>query len=121
MKIVGVTTSAEPGQTPLGEYLKLKGQFTAINADTGEVFNAATCILPNFISDTLAEALKTSNEVEFGVEIGARAKSSSVTGYEFTVTPLVEAKPSDAMQRLLDLAAVETAPRLEAPKKSSKK
>lgn len=115
MKIVGETTSAEPGQTDKGEFLKLKGTFTAINSDTGEVFNSAVCLLPNFISDQLGEALKFSERVEFALEIGAKAKASSVTGYEYTAIPLIEAKPTDAMQRLLDLAMGNDTPALAAP------
>ena len=106
MKIVGETTSAEPGQTDTGEYIKLKGTFQAINCDTGEVFTAAVCILPNFISDQLAEALKFSSKVEFAIEIGAKAKSNAVTGYEFTCTSLMEAKPTSAMEKLLALAGM---------------
>jgi len=121
MKIVGETTSAEPGQTDKGEFLKLKGTFAAINSDTGEVFNAAVCILPNFIADQLGEALKQSEKVEFAIQIGAKAKASSVTGYEFTATPLIESKPTDSMQRLLDLAGVTETPALEAPKQAKKK
>jgi hypothetical protein len=116
MKIVGETTSAEPGQTDKGEFVKLKGTFTAINSDTGEVFNSAVCLLPNFISDQLAEALKSSARVEFALEIGVKAKASSVTGYEYTATPLIEAQPTDTMQRLLAIATGGDTPALEAPK-----
>jgi len=121
MNIVGETTTAEPGQTDKGEFLKLKGNFVAINSDTGEAFNAAVCILPNFIADQLAEALKSSEKVEFALEIGAKAKASSVTGYEFTTTSLIEAKPTDSMQRLLNLAGVGVMDAIEAPKQAKKK
>ncbi len=119
MKIVGVTTSATPGQTDKGEYLKFKGEFGAVNMDTGESFSAAVCILPNFIADTLSAALEASERVEFAFMIGAKYSAKSVTGYEFTVTPLIEAKPSDAMARLLELTG-DITPKLEAPKPAAK-
>ena len=118
MKVVGITTEARAGQSDKGEFLRLIGQFTAINNDTGEVFEAAACILPNFIADTLKSALASSNEVQFAVLIGAKVNTTSVTGYEFTVKPLIAAAPSAAMQQLLDVAGIVDTPLLtnDAPK-----
>jgi len=105
-RVVGVTTNAAPGQTDLGEFLKLHGQFRAINVHTGEVFESTVAILPNFIAQSLAAALEGSSEVEFGLSIGAKT-AKSVTGYEFTVRPLVEAKPSDKMAALIAVAGMD--------------
>ena len=105
MKIVGVTTSATPGQSDLGEFVKFNGQFRAINMVTGETFESTVAILPNFISQQLAGALTQSEEVEFGLQIGAK-KSNSVTGYEYTVKPLVEPVVSDKMGALLAAAGM---------------
>lgn len=124
MKIVGITTSAKPGQTDKGEFVVLHGQFTAINCDGGEVFTSAKCILPNFISESLSVALEQSPEVEFAILIGAEAKASAVTGYQFTVKPLVESKPSDKMAALLAIASAaptQTQKALDAPAKKAAK
>jgi hypothetical protein len=101
--IVGKITGSQPGQTALGEYVKLQGNFYGINLDTGEAFESATCLLPNFISDTLVGALDQSDEVEFGIQVGVKG-AKSATGYEYTCRPLVESKPSDAMQKLISIA-----------------
>jgi hypothetical protein len=122
LKIVGISKSAQPGQTPLGDYLKLIGTFKAVNLITGVVFVASSCILPNFVSEGIGAALLDGDNVEFALQLGVKAKPTSVTGYEFTVRPLIEAKANDAMEKLLALSGFnETpAPALEAPKAAKK-
>lgn len=125
LKIVGVTTEARPGQTDKGEFIKFGGQFRAVNLQTGEAFEASTAIFPNFIADSLAAALAQSQEVEFGILIGAKANATSVTGYEYTVRPLVEAKVSDKLGALIAAAGLDAptalpAPAAEAPAKPAK-
>lgn len=115
LRIIGVTTAALPKQTDKGEYLELKGQFQAVNMVTGEVFDSAAAILPNFISDTLGHALTQSSEVEFALEIGAKPNAKSVTKYEFTVKPLIEASKSDKLAELANAAGFADVPKLAAP------
>ncbi len=116
LKVVGVTTSARPGQTDKGEYLKLMGTFRGVNMLTGQVFDASQAILPSFISDTLAEGLKQSPEVEFAILIGAKYDKDAVTGYVYTVSPLIETKPSDKMAALLAASGANNPIALPAPK-----
>jgi hypothetical protein len=121
LKVVGKTTMAAKGQTDKGEYTALGGEFTAVNMLTGEVFTSAKCILPNFISEMIAAALAQSPQVEFGLLIGAKVDESSVTGYQFTTRPLIEAKPTESMLSLLNAAGIDpNAPRIEAPAKPAK-
>lgn len=104
IKIVGVTSSYKVGQTDKGEFIKLSGTFNAINMQTGELFNSGECLLPNFISENIAEALKNSSEVEFALQIGVKADATSVTGYQYTVKPLIDAKPSEKLLALMHAA-----------------
>ncbi len=115
LKVVGITTEARPGQTDKGEFIKFGGTFRAINLQTGEAFEASTAIFPNFIADSLAAALAQSQEVEFGILIGAKANATSVTGYEYTVRPLVEAKVSDKLGALIAAAGLDAPVALPAP------
>ena len=105
IKIVGVTSSYKVGQTDKGEFIKLAGTFNAINLNTAEMFSSSECLLPNFISGSIAEALKNSSEVEFALQIGVKADATSVTGYQYTVKPLIDAKPSEKLLALMDAAA----------------
>lgn len=114
LRIAGSATSAKPGQSDLGEYLRLVGSFFADNLMTGQRFHSAACILPNFVSESLGEALKTNPAVEFGLLLSAKADATSATGYVFTVESLFDAEYSDPVQRLLTRAGM-SVPKLEAP------
>jgi len=115
LKIVGRSTAAKPGQSDNGEYVKLLGSFHAVNLVTGETFESGQCILPNFVSEQLAAALVESQAVEFALEIGVKADDASVTGYVFTVRPLIKPEPTDGMRKLLAAAGMSAPPKLEAP------
>lgn len=114
LKVVGITTKAQSGQTDKGEFLKLSGTFKAVNLLTGEVFDSSSCILPNFVSEPLAVALDASNEVEFAILIGAKEDVTSVVGYQFTVKPLVESKPTDKLEALMNAAKFDNVKKLAA-------
>lgn len=116
LKVVGVCQSAQAGTSPMGEYVKLIGEFRGINMSTGEIYASTRCILPNFIAEGISYALGTSDNVEFGILIGAETKTNSVTGYMFTVKPLIEPKVNDQLERLM-LIATQVTPMqaLEAP------
>ena len=102
LRVVGITTASEAGQTDKGEFVRLHGDFQAVNLLTGARFSSGQCILPSFIAVQLASALKVSSEVEFALEIGAKADETSVTGYQYTVRPLIEPETNS---RLAQLAA----------------
>jgi len=114
LKIAGVITAIRPGQTQLGEYAELVGQFQAVNLETGEMFQSGKAILPNFIADPMVEASKGGSEVEFAIQIGVKRNEGSVVGYEFSVKPLVEPKVSDKLAKLLDMAKIDTKKKLAA-------
>lgn len=116
LKIAGVTVAAQVGQTDKGEFIRLRGEFLAINQNTGEQFTAAECILPTFLGQTLQTALATSERVEFALSIGARKSAKSVTGYEFIARPLVAAEPSERLTKLLAVAGMDKPLALAAPK-----
>jgi hypothetical protein len=114
LKIAGVITAIRPGQTQLGEYAELVGQFQAVNLVTGEMFQSGKAILPNFIADPMVDASKGGSEVEFAIQIGVKRNEGSVVGYEFSVKPLVEPKVSDKLAKLLEHAKIDTKKKLAA-------
>jgi hypothetical protein len=114
-KVAGVTTKAETGQTDKGEFIRLHGEFMAVNTLTGETFNSAQCILPTFLGQSLSAALSQSDAVEFALSIGARAEAKSVTGYSFTARPLIKAEASSRLNAVLQLAGMDKPAALPAP------
>ncbi len=115
LKIAGVTTSCAIGQTDKGEFIRLNGEFLAVNQITGEQFSSSQTILPTFLGQMLQSALEASEHVEFALSIGARKSAKSVTGYEFIARPLVNAEPSARLSKLLAIAGMDKPLRLAAP------
>lgn len=113
LKMAGEVTEARLGQTDKGEYLRLIGDFAAENPSSGQRFVASQAILPSFIADALGAALRNTSAVGFAIEIGAKADSTSITGYVYTVRSLMPVEPSDRMKRLLQAAGM--SPALPAP------
>ena len=101
VRVVGITTDVQTGQTDKGEFVRLIGEFQAVNLLTGKRFASGQCILPSFIAVSIAGALKVSPEVEFALEIGAKADEASVTGYQYTVRPLIETESNTRLSQLL--------------------
>jgi hypothetical protein len=114
LKIAGECSGAKSGSTDKGDYTKLTGSFIGTDMTTGEIYQAASCILPDYIGSQIGAAVlgNEGRSVEFAFMIGARAKGNSVTGYEFSVTSLMDIAPTAAQQRLLGL--IGAAPKLEA-------
>jgi len=100
LRVWGVSTDAKPGQSDTGSYVKLVGEFHALNLATGERFKSGAMILPNFIAEPMAGALRSSPQVEFAVGLGAQGDPSSATKYVFTVAEVVEAVASEPMRKL---------------------
>lgn len=80
----------------------LAGEFEAVNAD-GEVFMAAICFLPAYVTGPIVEALKQEGggSVEFGFDIYARYDSQAATSYIYLAEPLRKAgekSPLDEMR-----------------------
>ncbi len=95
------------------------GSFVGTDMTTGELYQSGQCIMPDYIGSQIGAAVLSAGSdgngaVQFAFEIGAKAKANAITGYEFTVKPLIETKPSSAMVRLMSLAGIET-PALPAP------
>lgn len=109
LKVAGMATSASTGQTDKGQFTRLTGQFIGTDLTTGELYQSGQCILPEYIGSQLGAALLSMDgkAVQFAFQIAAKRKDNALTGYEYTVQPLVESQPSDAMQELMRLAGIE--------------
>lgn len=98
LQVLGRVSSVKPGESDNGPYLKLKGMFEGTNLVTGEVFhNVSECILPNFVADSIGEAVaEGANSVDFAVVISVQYDESAVTMYKFSAESKMPARPSDA-------------------------
>ncbi len=115
MRVVGVAIGVKSGMSQHGEWVALRGNFSAVNIETGEEFRGSTLYVPDEITDMVAAQLSAATSVEFGVMIGVK-ESDLVIGYEYTVTPLMDSGESDPIAALN--ARIDHA--LEAPKEAKK-
>lgn len=117
LKITGTTTGAKTGQTDKGQFTKLLGEFVGVDLTTGALYRSQQCILPEFLGGVLGSALTQGQSVRFAFEIGAKRKDNAITGYEFSIKPLIDTRPTDGMAELMALAGIKMpdAPALPAP------
>jgi hypothetical protein len=108
--VVGEVVEARLGQTDKGEFLRLMGEFVAVNLTTGEHYHSHQAILPSFIADSLGAALRQTQAVGFALEIGAQADATAITGYVYTARSLMPTEPTDRMRRLMQAAGVAALP-----------
>ncbi len=115
MRVVGVAIGVKSGMSSYGEWVALRGNFSATNIETGEEFRGSTLYVPDEITDMIAAQLSAATSVEFGVMIGVK-ESDLIIGYEYVVTPLMDTGESDPIAAIN--ARIDHA--LEAPKEDKK-
>lgn len=110
--VYGIAGKTKQGRTDKGDWLAFKGEFEALTPE-GEIFRSGTLHLQQPMEDMLLSALMTSQEqqegstVQFAVRVSLVAPKKgkpSMTGYEYSVQPLVEARDSAPMLSLREQA-----------------
>lgn len=68
----------------------IAGEFEAVSAKDGEVFNAAICFLPGYVTGPIVERLKSDDTegVIFGFDIYAKYDEKAATSYVYLAEPL---------------------------------
>lgn len=126
--VFGIATKTKSGSTDYGMWTALVGRFEAVNIETGEVFEAPQCFLPEPLNTMIAEALeqtetetddegvetetRVNTSVGFSVEVGIKPSDVPI-GYEYTTKENVKADTADPLAALRD----QTAKTLPAPAK----
>lgn len=102
LQIIGFVQRVVAGESDNGPYMKLHGEFEAVNLVTGEVFSdVGTAILPNFLGDRIANAIKAgADNVQFGVKILAHYEETAATGYVFTAETLMTPQKSRNLEAI---------------------
>ncbi len=102
MRVYGVATSVETGESDYGAWKAFIGQFKAINLLDGTEYNSGKLFLPNVAGDLLDGSLGASeiNNVEFGFDLIAVPDSESTVGYVYEAEPLIEPAKDDTFSRL---------------------
>jgi hypothetical protein len=102
--VIGMAADFQAGETALGPYVKLLGQFKAVNAETGEEFRSGAAIIPGSGNDMVYGALRGLGEgggsVEFAFRVGVQRDESSAVGYVYVVEQVYQQGQTDALSSL---------------------
>jgi len=118
MQVFGFATFSKPDASEYGEFVKISGNFRAVNLDTGEITNAPQVILPNFLGQALHGALMTpdrSGPVKFAFEIGVVYDPAAATKYVYTIRDLMPPQQDDPLAAMQALIMGAAKPALDAP------
>jgi hypothetical protein len=106
MRIVGVITDLDGGESTYGSYVKLLGTFQAEDLETGLVYRSGAAILPPLANDLvvgLYQSLEPGAVLEIAFDIGT-VPADTPTGYQYTVTPLIQEEDGDRLAELVNRA-----------------
>lgn len=98
-KAYGLATSIAYGESDNGDWTKFKGQFEAVNTQTGEICRSGELFLPNNVTPILesqiiaAKGEDSFKGIQFAIEVGAKEDEESAVGYIYTSQNLM---PADA-------------------------
>jgi len=120
--LFGIAVKTKTGTTNLGDWTCFIGQFEAVTPE-GTVYSAPRTFVPQPFEDMLFSQLQTAQEadakatVRFAIRVAVvpptKGKPSSV-GYEYKVTPLIDARDNNPLAQLRE--EVSKLPALQGPK-----
>lgn len=101
MRVYGQATGFKPVSSQYGETSRFLGQFKAINAATGETFEAPECFLPKVVESLLEGALmdEKAGSVQFAFDVYV-TPANNAFGYEYRVRPVIKPVESPVMAAL---------------------
>lgn len=108
----GIANKVKTGDSMYGPWTALVGQFEATNIETGEVFVAPQCFLPEPMNGMIASSLeqvdddgkRVNNSVQFAVEVGVKPAETTV-GYEYTAKEIMKSDAADPLAAIREKIA----------------
>ncbi len=102
MVIYGTAIGSKTGTTIYGDFTGLKGNFAAINSETGEELRAGEAYLPDVALNLIMAAFKESenNAVTFGFKIfatGLKPDEKDNAQHTYSAEPLLETENDDPL------------------------
>lgn len=108
-KIVGFAQGVKSGETQYGIWHALTGELAATNMETGQVYAAATAIIPGAMGDMLVQAVTAalhddaSAKVKFAVRVGVKISPRDKNKYVYEVQPIIDSALASPALELLAL------------------
>lgn len=95
-RMAGFANDVKQGESNYGPWQAMRGEFSARNDQTGEIFASATCIVPGAMGDMLVNATlaalgeDANARVKFSVDVSVRVSPRDANKYEYVVRPVIE-------------------------------
>lgn len=114
IKVSGECINAKTGQTAMGAFTRLTGNFVGVDLTTGEMYQSGECILPDYVGAQLGAAILGANgkSVNFAFEILAQRVDNAIAGFAYQIKPIGDVSISESQKRLLAMLGVDA----DAPK-----
>lgn len=110
MRIAGVASEIDAGESSYGAWACLKGDFAAINYTTGERFVGASAFVPGAMGEMLIEQVRSGLRddvgfaLKFSVDIFVVVSPRDANKYEYVVKPVIESTAGNQALLLLEVS-----------------
>lgn len=109
MRIAGTASDAVSGESAFGRWESLKGEFAAINIETGERFVGVNAFVPGALGEMLIEQVKAGVKedvgfsLKFSVDVFVAVSQRDENKYEYVTKPVIETTAGNQALLLLDV------------------
>lgn len=109
MRIAGTASDSVSGESAFGRWESLKGEFAAINIETGERFVGVNAFVPGALGEMLIEQVKAGVKedvgfsLKFSVDVFVTVSPRDENKYEYVTKPVIETTAGNQALLLLDV------------------
>ncbi|MFW9874962.1 MAG: hypothetical protein ACFFG0_17790 [Candidatus Thorarchaeota archaeon] len=103
IRAMGRAHGVKTGTSTYGDWVAIKGDFFAVNLQTGVGYRGTQLFLPPVASELVESVLADceSGTVDIAFDIFAFFSENSATQYEYSAKPIIESKEADPMHGLI--------------------
>jgi hypothetical protein len=98
--IFGVANGVKTGTSNYGDWTAFQGKFEATNYVDGQSYASNQAFIVEPLQSMLLGALESSDEVQFAITVDVKRRDDLNQGYEYLVTPHLQAQENDPLAHL---------------------
>jgi len=98
--IFGVAHGVKTGTSNYGDWTAFQGKFEATNYVDGQSYASNQAFIVEPLQSMLMGALQASDEVQFAITVDVKRRDDLNQGYEYLVTPHLQAQENDPLAHL---------------------
>lgn len=101
MRVVGIANGTKSGESDMGPWTKLLGEFKATNLLDQKEYVSGSCFLPASVMDVVSGQFGDDvKKVQFGFDIVIVEDIGSQVGYHYSAIPLLKPQENNALALL---------------------